>query len=341
MGRIQMNYRTPYNELIAVTKSVAVSSRVWVRNGVGTATIYVPATHPDLARLVAWGNIIELTEAGVPPWIGQVVNREYDGHGFSLGLKSAEWMLQGKITGQGRVYGAAGATSAGSVAADLFYNAAIANSDHRVLRPGIFNASASVFREYNYADLLDAWQKLATDVGGDFWVDSDLYAHFTDERGSDKRGVVVLREGYNLAEVRVVENAEEVLTAAIGLGEGSTVVEKPKLLLRRHNNSFFRAKALDITGATTPEGLAETVRLALTEGAAPIIGVDAAVIMRNGTFGSFWIGDTIELVIKHPLFNSLAVKVVGIELSAQSVMRAVFQVIPAVVPTDIQPWSII
>ena len=341
MGRIQLSYRSPYNDIYGVTKSVAITSRVWVRNGIGTAAVYVPESHEDLRRLIQWGNIIVLTEDGVPPWIGQMVSREYDGHGFSLGLKSAEWMLQGKLTGQGRVYGAVASTSAGSVAADLFYNAAIANNDLRVLHPGIFSASASVFREYNYTDLLDAWQKLATDVGADFWVDGNLQAHFVDNRGTDKRGSVVLREGRHLAEVKVVESAEDVVTAVIGLGDGGTVAEKPKLLLKHPNPVFFRAKTLEISGAATPDALNETVRQALVAGAAPSIAVDAAVLLRDGSFGGFWMGDIIQLVVRHPLYTIIDVKVIGIELSAQSVMRAIFQVIPKVVATDIQPWTII
>ena len=341
MGRIQLSYSSPNNDLYAVTKSVGIASRVWVRNGVGTAVVYVPHNHPDLVRLVAWGNIIQLTEDGVAPWIGVVVSRAYDGLGFTLNLKSAEWFLSGKITGQGRIYGAASAISAGAVAADLFMNAAVANADLRVVQPGVFNAASSVFREYNYADLLDAWTKLANDVGGDFWVDSTLYAHFVQSRGSDKRGSVVLREGYNLAEVKIIESIEEVVTAVIGLGDGATVVEKPKLLMRHPSNSFFRAKAIDVSGATTPDALDATVRQALINGAEPLLTIDASVIMRSGSFGNFWIGDIITLIVRHPLLNVIDVRVLGVEISAQSVMRAIFQVIPNVLGTDIQPWSII
>ena len=204
--RVQLAYSSPYDLLYKVTKDISVSTMTWVRNGVGTATIAVPISHPDFRRLVAWGNIFRLNSEELRPWVGQMVSRELSGGVMHLNCKSAEWMLQGKLTGQGKLYGATGGEAAGGVAASLFYNAAIANNDIRVLQPGIFSASQRVFREYNYEDLFKAWEALAADCGADFWVDERLQAHFSDQRGRNYADQLVLREGRQLSDVKVVES---------------------------------------------------------------------------------------------------------------------------------------
>lgn len=337
MGRIQLGYSTPYDQLIDVTKDVQVSSRVWVRNGVGTAQVYVPYSYRDWKNIITYGNILRMREYGVPTWTGVVVSREWTGNGFNIGCKSAEWLLSGKITGQGRVYGAQGGSDAGSVASDLLYNA-LANCDVDTIHPGSFRVTKKVFREYNYADLLDAWSKLADDTGADFWVDDQLRAHFLDLRGTDKRSTVILREGRQLTDVRVVEGIEDFYNAIIGLGDGSKVMDKPKLLLKRPNTWLFRAKTLDVNGATTPDAMNDTVRQEL-ENCEPTVAVDANVVKGTKGYGSFWLGDIITLVLKHPLYHTVQVKVNGLELGSENSMRGVFDVIDPLGEEAAVAWS--
>lgn len=340
MGRVQLQVNSKFNGLVTVTKDVAVTSRTWVRNDTGTATIVVPTSHPRLYDIIQWGNILRLREYGVPTWIGQAVSREWGYGTITLQCKSAEWMLQKKLTGQGRVYGAGGAVPAGQVAADLFYNAAVQNNDIRVLHGGAFTLSRRVFKEYNYADLYESFRKLAEETGGDFWVDENLVVHFCDNRGTDKRGSTVLREGRHLSEVRIVESADDVLTAAIGLGEGDKVVDRAKLLLKLPDQPFFRAEVVDVNGATSPEMLNDPVRTELSTRGMPRIAVDANIQRINGTYGDFWVGDLITLVVKHPIYRQLGVKVIGLELGDNETMRGIFEVIPSP-GVEPAPWGII
>lgn len=338
--RVQLSYSSPYDHLYKVTKDIAVTSMTWVRNGVGTATIDVPTSHPDLQRLVEWGNIFRLNSLDVRPWVGQMVSREWSNGVMHLGCKSAEWMLQGKLTGQGKLYGASGGEAAGGVAASLFYNAAIANNDIRVLQPGVFTASQRVFREYNYEDLFKSWEKLAADCGADFWVDEYLRAHFTDQRGRNLADTLVLREGRHLSDVRVVESAEEILTAAVGIGDEISGSIRPTFRLRYTNSPFFRAQTISVSGAKDESALEWPVRSALTEKGEPRLAVDANILKINGSYGDFWIGDIITLVVKHPLLQKINVRVIGLEKGTGDVLRGIFEVIPAVSQTTLVPWTL-
>ncbi len=338
--RVQLAYSSPYDLLYKVTNSVAVGSMTWVRNGVGTATIDVPTSHPDFARLVAWGNVIRLNTSELRPWVGQVVRREWSGSVMRLGCKSAEWMLQGKLTGQGKLYGATGGETAGGVAASLFYNAAIVNNDIRVLQPGVFTAAQRVFREYNYEDLYKAWAALAADSGADFWVDERLQAHFTDQRGHNYTDQVVLREGRQLSDVSVAESAEDILTAAVGIGDEISGAVRPTFRLRYSGSPFFRAQTISVSGARDDSALEWPVRSALTARGEPRLTVDATILKINGSYGNFWIGDSLTLVVKHPLVNKINVRVVGLEKGTDDTLRGVFEVIPAVSQTTLVPWTL-
>jgi hypothetical protein len=250
-------------------------------------------------------------------------------------------MLKGKLTGQGRVYGAGGNANAGGVAADLFHNAAVVNNALRVLQPGQFICQKPVFREYNYADLFDAFKALATDTTSSFWVDERLQCHFMGLRGLDKRASVVLREGKHISGVRLVEDAESTVNAIVGLGSGSSITTRPKLLRYIPGQPFFRAKVLDAGNVPSPAGLVEPVQSALIEGAQPKLAVDATISRVNGVFEDFWIGDLITLTLKNNYYPKLEVRVVGIELSGQDAMRAVFEVLPVVTVSGIQEWNIL
>lgn len=342
MSRVQVQVSSLTDDLQFLTNALAVTSRTWVRNDVGTATIVVPYSHPRLRELAAYGNVIRIKERNFPTWVGQVVQREWDSSNGTvvLSCKSAEWMLQKKVTGQGRVYAGNSGNSAGAVAYSIYDNAARANSDLRQIRPGYFNSPKTAHREYNYADLFEALKDMAEDYGADFWVDEELKLHFT-TRGADRRGVVVLREGRHLSGVRVADSAEEMVTAVVGLGEGNSIPEKPKLLRKLTGTPFFRAEVLDVNGVGSEDALRSPVEEKLIKDGQPRVTVDASVERINGTYGNFWIGDTITLVTRHPFLRQVDVQVVGIERGESDSMRAVFSALPATQYTNIVPWTVI
>ena len=342
MSTLQIQVSAPTDELLFLTRSVAVTSRTWVKNDVGTATIVVPYSHPKLRELADYGNIIRIRERNSPTWVGQVVQREWDSANGTvvLGCKSAEWILQKKITGQGRIYAGNSGNSAGAVAYAIYDNAIRANSDLRQIKPGFFNVPKTAHREFNYADLFEALKDMADDYGADFWVDDNLKLHFT-ARGSDRRGVVVLREGRHLSGVRVTDSAEEMVTAVVGLGEGSNIQEKPKLLRKLTSTPFFRAEVLDINNVGSEEALRAPVEEKLIKDGQPKVTVDASVERINGSYGNFWIGDYITLITRHPFLRQVDAQVVGIERGTSDSMRAIFSALPSYRYMNIVPWSVV
>lgn len=341
METIQIAVASPSDEMLLVTRDIAVTQRTWVRNDAGTATIVVATNHPKLTTICGEGNILRIRQYGIPTWVGQVVTRDWTDGQMTLGLRSAEYLLKGKRTGQGRVYGAKDATTVGAVAADLFQNAAVVNNPVRNLQPGSFQCATATFRQYTYADLFEALKGLAEDYGADFWVDDRLRAHFMQQRGADLRNDVVLREGRHLSGVRVTEDFAEIATAVIALGEGSDVVEKPKLLNRLPSTRFFRADVLDVQKATTVDGLVEPVNQFFASRGQPRVVVDATVGKITGSYGGFWVGDTVRLVTRHPFLRTLVARVNGIELGQAETLRAVFEVVPTTTLSSAVRWDII
>lgn len=341
MPKVQVQVSSPRNEPLLVTKKCSVESSTWAKNDVGTTRIIVPTGSSEAEIIAGAGNIIRVVRKGLPIWAGVVTTEEWVDGRYTLGLKSAEWLAKGKLTGQGRVYGANGGAAAGSVAADLFQNAAHQNNDLRVLQAGTFDASTLIFRTYDYADLFEALKKLAEDQGADFWVDDKLRVHFRNQRGRDKRDTVTLREGYNLTDVRIVQDYEEVVTAVIGLGEGNSIPAKSKRLLKQPNASFFRARVLNVSGAATPSMIEGPAREALRAGSQPRIAVEGNVAMINGAYADCWIGDLVRVITRHPKHRSLSAQVVGVEIGTENKLRLVLEVIPSNTIGSPLDWTIV
>src|SRR5215212_7835555 len=208
MGRILVEYSDAYNYYSAVTPYAADVTRTWVRNDVGTASMTFPLTTPNLWGVIQWGRIIRIHEYGVPSWVGVATEREWTSEGVTLHLKSAEWLLQKAITGQGLAF-TAGARS-GTIAYGLFASAYLVNRLHRPIRAGTFDGSKARFKEpYNYADCWTELKNLAEEDGADVWVDANLFCHYRDLRGTDKRTSIKLREGQHLVGVRIHDSIED------------------------------------------------------------------------------------------------------------------------------------
>ena len=346
MSKIQLQVSSPYDAPLHLTSAISVASRVWARNDIGTATIFVPRSDPKFSTIIEWGNLLRLNQLGLPSWVGVAVTREWSPQGVTLGCKSAEWLLGKKLSGQGKVYGAGSPVTVGHVANDLFTSAALYNNRIRNLKPGVFDASVHVFRKYDYADLLEAYRKLADDTGTEFWVDAGLRVHFRNTRGRNLvagNSLVVLREGKHLVDVALSESAEEVITAAMALGNGSEIVARPKKSAQTSNPDFFRAEVLNVSGAASPEALEAPLYEHLAMRTQPKMTIDATIVNTNGPgqpFNpAFWVSDTLRVVLRHPLYSALTVRITAIEAVTSGKLRGVFEVIPPTYSAGYLPWS--
>lgn len=335
MGRILVEYSDQYNYYSNVTPHAADVTRTWVRNDVGTAEMTFPLTTPNLWGIIQWGRIVRIHEYGVPSWVGVATEREWTDAGVTLHLKSAEWLLQKSITGQGLAFPAG--TRSGAIAYGLFASGYLVNRLYRPIRPGIFDGTKTRFKEpYNYADCWTELKNLADEDGADVWVDDKLYCHYRDMRGTDKRTTVKLREGLHLVNVKVSDSIEDTLTKAIALGKGDTIPAKPKLSTSYNGDlGYERAEVLNFDTVDNPDGLREPLFQAIRDRVYPKFTIDAEFIkVPSGAFwGQFFIGDIIEVLLTSYLDQSgkfqlnAPVRVLGMELGGEDRMRLVLEVI--------------
>src|SRR5262249_41434673 len=154
---------------------------------------------------VQWGRIFRIYEYGVPSWAGVATEMQWSENGVTLQLKSAEWLLQKAVTGQGLAFETG--TRAGKIAYGVFASAYLNNRVVHPIRTGIFDATRPRFVEpYNYADCWEELKKLADESGAEVWVDENLYCHFRDARGTDKSTSIKLREGKHLVNVSLTSS---------------------------------------------------------------------------------------------------------------------------------------
>jgi hypothetical protein len=340
MSRILVEYSDHYNYGSAVTPHAAEVERTWVRNEVGTASITFPITTPNLMGIVQWGRIFRIHEYGVPSWAGVATEMEWTDSGVVLHLKSMEWTLQKNVTGQGLAF--APGTRAGQIAYGVFASSYYVNRTVHPIRAGVFDATKPRFVEpYNYADCWEELKKLADESGADVWVDDKLYCHFRDARGTDKSASIKLREGKHLVNVSVSTSIEDTLTAAIGLGKGDTLAQKPKVAtMWNADPGYERTEVLTFDSITSPDALREPVFQAIRDRAYPKMTVDCEFVkVPSGEFwGQFFVGDTIELLLNSYQqvnwwtgqmmgLNNRA-RVLGVELGGEDKMRLVLELVP-------------
>lgn len=331
MGKIIVEWGNEYDYAKAVTPHAAGVSRTWVWNDIGTATVAFPMTTPQLSKIIEWGQTIRIHEDGVPSWSGVVEGREWSAEGVALQLKSAEYLLTRKITGQGLFFQPG--TRAGAIAYGLFVSAYLKNNYIHALKAGIFDASKPHFRlPYDYADLWTELKALADEDGAALWVDENLHVHFRNTRGSDKSATIKLREGKHLTNVRVHETIADAITAAVALGNGAEIQNKPQVAIKWDTDAkYFRAEVLNFSDINEREGLREPTRQTIRERGVPRVTLDADFIRTPSGehWGAFFIGDVVEVEVSSylgwPYFRA---RVLGIEMAGEDVMRLVLEIIP-------------
>lgn len=334
MADILLEWRGPFDYGPQVTPDASEVSRSWVLNDAGEGGLFLPDSTPNLSQIIKWGNLLRIYETGVPTWAGIALERSWESGGVRLSLKSAEALLQKKVSRQGLIFGQIAAVSAGEIAREVFRSAYQSNNPFPTLKAGTFDATKTHFKQYDYVDCFETLQKLAEEDGAAFWVDPDsLAVNFRDQRGSDTS--VVLYENRHLFDVKIIEQATDIVTAVLALGEGNDIPSKPKISMQWWSAAdYFAAEVLNVNGATYPEALIEPAKEYIRQRALPRTVIDASFAKVDATWGAFGVGDTIEIITTraYETFfvhgNSARVKVLALEKGEADTYRCVFEFIP-------------
>ncbi len=332
--RIVAEFSSPLDEPIGVCPFISGVQREWIFNDFGSASFFLAGGTPNLARYLVDGNIVRLHEEGVPSWVGMADEQTWRNGSVHLKLKSAEWLLSGKVSQQGMVF-ASGQDTTGQIAHALFQSAAVHSSRIDNLRPGVFDASTRHFRRYDYVDLYDAYTDLSSVDGSAFWVDADLKVHFRDQRGRDWSGdnnPVVLYENLQLVDVTVTRRISSMYTAILGLSNGKDLASKYKYAAAKAHPTIFRGKVVNYNVNTLSQ-LYGPVESQLSQEVEPEFAVDCTMLRYNARvdsrpqfseWGRFWVGDIIRMVLYSmatPL--DVRVKVLGIGMDESDKIRLV------------------
>lgn len=341
MAKVNLIYAAPDAAVILGSCANATAvTRTWVLNDVGTATYELPSTQPDLARIAALGAVNWLYEDGVPPFVGYVEERSGGDGAVQVKLRAAEGMLKGQLTRQGLVLGADGRTSVGSIAYNIFISGVMHNSTVP-LRAGVFDAPGARFMQYDYADVLDAYTRLAADYTAAFWVDDDLLVHFRAARGSDKRDDIILVQGRNLVNVQITESIADTINAAVGLGDGADMATRPKKALRFTTGYQFKAEVLNLSGVTDGAAAATQTEEELRSRRHPKVTIDAELVRSAPEWGQFFLGDIVRVVSTAvPWEAEYICRVVGAEVGQEDKMRLVLAVIPPDTADTPATWTL-
>lgn len=337
MGVVLVEWTDHYNHSPAISPYASNVTRTWVRNEIGTASMALPLTAPNLASLIRWGRIIRIHEAGVPTWAGVVTEREWAEDGVTLRLKSAEWLLSKALTGQGLAFPTG--SSSGAIAYGLFSSAYVRNRIAKPLRAGIFGVPNPRFKEpYNYADCWEELKRLAEEDGADVWVDANLYCHYSTGRGRDKTATVKLRSGKHLINLRIGEGIEDALTGTVALGAGPSLSSQLKTITRwSADPGYERLEVLKFDKTNDLSDLNSLAQQAIRERAYPKTIIDCEFVKVPGGehWGAFGISDIVELIVPSYLDGfggvnpTMQARVLGMELGGEDQMRLVLGALPA------------
>lgn len=347
--KITAMFSTATDEPIGVCPYASSVTREWVFNDFGPASFYLPGSTPNLSRYLQDGNIVRLFEEGVPTWVGMADEQGWAKGSVQLRLKSAEWFLSGKMTPMGMQF-TTGTQTSGQIAAALF-QAALRSARIQNLKPGTFDATPVHFKQYDYADLFDAFSELVDADGSAFWVDDALRVHVRNQRGNDLTTIpqpVVLYEDHQLVDVTVTRRITNTNTAIMALSNGANLASKYKYGVAVAHPTLFRAKVenLNVNALAQMEGPANQL---VDRAVEPEVLVDCTMLRYNtrvdgrpqfAEWGRFWVGDIVRLVLysmASPL--DVRVKVLGISKDESDKIRLVVKVLDQFNNAPIIRWA--
>lgn len=340
MAVITLAYANAQGVLRGATAAVANVQRSWLLNDCGAASFDIPLAHEAAPYVSTPDAILWLYEDNVPPFVGTVVERSWSDGMLNVQLRSAEQLLRGLITRQGMLFGVDNPVSLGTVA----YNLALSGlaNVYSPLQLGLCDASAAKFAQYDYADVYEAITTLTKDRAAFFWVDEQLRLNVRDSRGQDLRSSVVLSEGHALADVRVVETFDSVVTAIVGLGKGGDLLSRPKKAMREARIGREHGAVVEYSDAIDEAAVEHRLVNELARTSTPTRTIEATLLPSHSYYRTVALGDIVTIVTNSPLgWTTTECLIVGIERDATDRYRLAFETL--VQPSGIAPskWELV
>ncbi len=152
-------------------------------------------------------------------------------------------------------------------------------------------------------------------------------------------------------DVELTERITNSLTAAIAMGDGSTLATRPKYTIAQRSTRLYRAEVLNLSGVKSPDGLVTPTQRAITERSRPESVLDATQLKynnraNNATFtewGKAWVGDTVVLVLYAKGYSNpmtVNAKVLGVSIEQEDKLRLVVSILPSnVIMPPFVGWS--
>lgn len=323
------------NRIIRLLRNASDIQYAFLKNEIANASFIVATSEIDPDVDVDYGNIVRIYKKPFEPFVGTIVERHWSAGTVTVGLKSAERLLKDRITGLNLIIGADQPKTSGQIAKAICQQS-FKNSYSRVSL-GITDAPKKHFKEYHYQDVWSGLTDLAEEDECYVWVDSSLKVNFRKTRGINLVDSLLLFEGRQLSDVTIDENADEIITHLVALGEGSSLAQKPKRGYKLYNNNFVRSRTLDVPKVKTAGGLDKPAERELNKNRFPLTTISATVLEEN--WDQLEIGTRLTLVAyQGPKPKAYFVQIEGINISSSGV-GIVFKIIdnqPIVKP---QRWN--
>lgn len=162
-------------------------------------------------------------------------------------------------------------------------------------------------REYARYEILTAFINMSNVIGGpDFWIDSDKVIHIVENRGSDLSKQVILEFGTNLLRARISEDFSSPINEAIVLGSGFGAEQQVGGYLDTETRDTYglRRKVVSEIDVTDIENLNGKGQLLVNKNKTALVTINTTQLPNSKPqFGSISIGDTIGIRIREGIFN--------------------------------------
>lgn len=268
-----------------------------VINGIGIATLQVGYDHPKANEYyLGAANLARIRYPGLRPWAGRIDDHRWQAGTISVTLHSLETLVRKRRSAETRSFvGTAGGVCARALIdeANAIYPTGVLTDDDLIWHGGALQTFTCYFD-----DLFERIQKLATDVGAEWWIDEERYFHWQQRRGADKLDVI-LEDGVNVADgSSYSELSTEMTNDWIAVGYGEDWGQKPK---RRAFDQTsidrygIREGTEDAQDLPTLAALDARAAALVSETGNPLRLFDLSVPNRDGVWSQLELGDRVRV----------------------------------------------
>lgn len=299
----------------------------WQRNQASGGSFTIPRDSLRWsATYVRHLHRVEYHHPLLPTWVGTIV--EHDPHEADVDITclSGEWLYEKRLTDEWvQLIG-----SGGTLVRTL-HDQAQRRAPLHIEMGALDMTGPEYYLEYELKPVADALSDVATQTGGDWWVEKVGHRHqdpwclrWARQRGRDRSGQVVLA-GEVVDQPSYKTSATDMLTAAwvLGGGTGSELWQRIHFPLdnRAAQRVYgFLEGTAEFKDAIDMTLLRESGIRALAQSSTITRTLGVNIDNRRGSWGTFWIGDTIRLLlpgVDYLGLDTLAV-VQGIELDVDT-----------------------